>query len=87
MRTTTTIDFKPTRRKRTFAGLVGAISLAVLIPASPAFADTTQPNACVGQHIHTMAIPESGNIEAHADFHDVTVQQLLDHIREVACGR
>jgi hypothetical protein len=87
MRTRKPIDLKPTRPKRTIACFAGAISLAVLIPASGAFADTTQPNACVGQHIHTMAIPESGNIEAHADFHGVTVQQLLDHIREVACGR
>ena len=69
------------------AGFVGALGLAVLIPASGASADTSEPNACVGQHIHTMAIPESGNIEAHADLHGVTVQQLLDHIREVACGR
>jgi hypothetical protein len=70
-----------------WAGLVGSLALAILTPATAAFADTTQPNACVGQHIHTMAIPESGNIEAHADLHGVTVQQLLDHIREVGCGR
>jgi hypothetical protein len=74
------------RRKRTFAGFVAAIALAVLIPASGAFADTTHPNACVGQHIQG-AIAASGNVEAHADFHNFTVQQLLDHIREVACGR
>ncbi len=86
MQTKTTIDVKPTRRKRTFAAFVGAISLAVLIPASGAFAAPTQPNACVGQHIQG-AIAASGNVEAHADFHDFSVQQLLDFIREVKCGR
>lgn len=85
MRMRRTTDLKPTRLR--LAGFVGVISLAVLIPAAEALADTTQPNACVGQHIHTMAIPESGNIEAHADLHGVSVQQLLDHIREVGCGR
>ena len=74
-------------RVRRLSGFVGALSIAVLIPASAVFADTAQPNACVGQHLHTMAIPESGNIEAHADLHGLTVQQLLDHIREVGCGR
>ena len=84
MQTTKTITSTPVKR---LTGFVGALSLALLIPASGALADTSQPNACVGQHIHTMAIPESGNIEAHADVHGVTVQQLLDHIREVGCGR
>ena len=84
--TTTRTDGKSTRRGR-FAVFAGTLAFAVLIPASGAFADTSQPNACVGQRIHTMAIPESGNIEAHADLHGVTVQQLLDHIREVGCGR
>ena len=86
MHTKKTTALTPTPRT-ILAGFAAAITLAVLIPASGAFADTTQPNACVGQRIHTMAIPESGNIEAHADLHGVTVQQLLDHIREVGCGR
>ena len=86
MHTRRTLNIKTTSGKRV-AGFAAALALAVLIPASGAFANTSQPNACVGQHIHTMAIPESGNIEAHAVLHGVTVQQLLDHIREVGCGR
>lgn len=83
---TTRAAVNQTRSMYKFAGVISAVTMTVLIPASGAFADTTQPNACVGQRLHTMAIPDSGNVEAHADFHGVTVQQLLQHI-QTECGK
>ena len=73
------------RVKASVAGLV-MLGIGVFLPASQASADTTNPSACVGQSIHTIAIPSDGNVAAHAAAHGLTVQQLLEFIRDVHCA-
>ena len=68
------------------AALFFLATVTAMAPASIASADTANPNACVGQSIHTIAIPSDGNVAAHAAAHGFTVQELLRFIRDVHCG-
>ena len=67
------------KMSRKIAGVVGTISLVVLVPASGALADTTQPNACVGQSIHTIkssvdatTAAQTATTQANADIQSTT---------------
>jgi hypothetical protein len=72
--------------RRLLAVLLFAGGALIAIPATTAAADTTNPNACVGQTIHTVVIPADGNVAAHAAAHGFTVQGLLEFIRDVHCA-